>query len=83
MEVTAPATTSDPAPQPVPASATPARQILRAGGQAAIPGSSATGASAPSSASQPAATSADMAIRPPDQDDIEATDEFVLTVKAG
>ena len=58
-------------------------QILSAGGQAAIPSSSSPLASAPSSASQPSATSADLSIRPLNQDDTEASDEIVLTVNVG
>ena len=58
-------------------------QILSAGGQAAIPISGETTASAQSNASQPAATSTDLAILPPDRDNTEATDEIVLTVNVG
>jgi hypothetical protein len=86
METSVPAAaaTSQTAPtSTAPASATMNSLILSAGGQAAIPISGETTASAQSSASQPSAISADLAILPPNQDDAEATDEIVLTVNVG
>jgi hypothetical protein len=86
--VTALAATSEPAPAPAspapaaPASATTASQILRAGGQAAIPTSSTTGTSAPIGTSPAAATSADLAVSQPAEDSSDTKGDSVLAVKA-